>query len=307
MKINPADFNYLVEQALTSSHVASMRPVIEKELLHYDILFCLDQAGLLDELVFQGGTSLRLCYGGNRFSEDLDFAGGTDFSSAKLKTIKQCIEDYIGKRYGLEVSVKEPNRLKQEPEYAELKIDKWQIFIITAPDRKDIPKQRIKIEVANIPAYTRSALPLLKNYDFLPDGYEDTLVYVETLNEIMADKLVSLPATRRYIRYRDIWDLVWLQQQGAGLDSTLVAKKVADYRMNDFEQALEQRLSSLSGILAEGKLQTEMKRFIPTAVYERTLGKEKFSGYLNSSLFKLLGQLKAELYGNPKDNHEFIL
>ena len=53
-----------------------MRPVIEKEILHYDILFCLDQAGLLKDLVFQGGTCLRLCYGANRFSEDLDFAGG---------------------------------------------------------------------------------------------------------------------------------------------------------------------------------------------------------------------------------------
>ncbi|KEQ11758.1 nucleotidyl transferase AbiEii/AbiGii toxin family protein [Endozoicomonas numazuensis] len=307
MKINPADFNYLVEQALTSSHVASMRPVIEKELLHYDILFCLDQTGVLDELVFQGGTALRLCYGGNRFSEDLDFAGGTDFSSVKLKTIKQCIEDYIGKRDGLEVSVKEPGLLKQEPEYAELKIDKWQISIITAPDRKDIPRQRVKIEVANIPAYTRSTLPLLKNYDFLPDGYEDTLVYVETLNEVMADKLVSLPATQRYVRYRDIWDLVWLQQQGAELDSSLVAKKIKDYRLNDFEQALEQRLSSLVGVLAEGKLQTEMKRFLPTDVYDRTLGKEKFSGYLSSSLSKLLGQLKTELYGSPESKSNFML
>ena len=225
MKIDPVNFNYLVEQALTNSQVTSMRPVIEKELLHYDILFSLDQAGLLDELVFQGGTSLRLCYGGNRFSEELDFVGGSDFSSKKLTTMKQCIEEYIGKRYGLEVTVKEPNILKQEPEYAELKIDKWQISIVTAPKRKDVPKQRIKIEVANVPAYTRHTLPLTKNYDFLPDGYEDTLIYVETLNEIMADKLVSLPATRRYIRYRDIWDLTWLQQQGAALDVDLVRKK----------------------------------------------------------------------------------
>lgn len=307
MKIDPANFNYLVEQALTNNQVASMRPVIEKELLHYDILFSLDQAGLLDELVFQGGTSLRLCYGGNRFSEDLDFVGGSDFSSKQLTTMKQCIEQYIGKRYGLEVTVKEPNLLKQEPEYAELKIDKWQISIVTAPERKDIPKQRIKIEVANVPAYTRSTLPLLNNYDFLPDGYEDTLVYVETLNEIMADKLVSLPATQRYIRYRDIWDLVWLQQQGANLDADLVRKKLSDYRLTDFEQALDQRIASLSGILAEGKLQAEMKRFIPTDVFDRTLGKEKFSTYLNQSLHKLLQELQNQLYGRIQEKPDFIL
>lgn len=59
-----------------------MRAVVEKELLHYDLLFVLDRGGLLDNLTFQGGTALRLCYGSSRLSEDLDFLGGKDFSSA---------------------------------------------------------------------------------------------------------------------------------------------------------------------------------------------------------------------------------
>ena len=170
-----------------------------------------------------------------------------------------------------------------------------------------MPKQRIKIEVANIPAYTKNALGLLNNYDFLPDGYEDTLVYVETLNEVMADKLVAFPATQKYIRYRDVWDLAWLQQQGATVDTTLVAKKIADYRLNDFECALEQRVNSLSGILSDGKLQSEMKRFIPADVFGRTLGKDKFLDYLSHSLSKMLGQLQSELYGSPEDKPDFLL
>lgn len=79
---------------------AHMRPVIEKELLHYDILFVLEQAGLLDHLTFQGGTSLRLCHGAPRFSEDLDFVGGRDFASSDMAAIKTCIEAYLGARYG---------------------------------------------------------------------------------------------------------------------------------------------------------------------------------------------------------------
>ncbi|MBF4248549.1 nucleotidyl transferase AbiEii/AbiGii toxin family protein, partial [Vibrio anguillarum] len=86
----------------------------------------------LDKLTFQGGTSLRLCYGGNRFSEDLDFAGGKDFSSAMLADMKHCIEKYIGERYGLEVTVKEPKDLKQDHKYSELSIDKWQIAVVTS-------------------------------------------------------------------------------------------------------------------------------------------------------------------------------
>lgn len=53
------------------------------------------------------------------------------------------------------------------------------------------------------------------NYNFLPDGYADTLVLTETLDEVMADKLVSLVNTTGYVRHRDIWDLRWLKQQGA--------------------------------------------------------------------------------------------
>ncbi|MGI9280008.1 MAG: nucleotidyl transferase AbiEii/AbiGii toxin family protein [Endozoicomonas sp.] len=307
MKIDPADFSYLVDRALTNEQLANMRPVIEKELLHYDILFCLDQEGLLDKLVFQGGTALRLCYGGKRFSEDLGFAGGTDFSSKQLSSMKACIEDYLGKRYGLEVFIKEPASLKSDPQYAELKVDKWQISIVTAPDRKDVPRQRIKLEVANIPAYTRTTQSLLKNYDFLPDGYEDTLIYVETLNEIMADKLIALPATRRYVRYRDFWDLIWLKQQGAVLDEKLVARKIKDYQLTDFEQALTERIESFSKILASGELESEMKRFIPTDVYDRTLAKDKFLGYLDITLHELFKQLQSRLYAEPDKGNEFLL
>jgi hypothetical protein len=45
-----ADFNALVERAMQTGNRSHMRPVIEKELLHYDILFALDTKGLLDLL-----------------------------------------------------------------------------------------------------------------------------------------------------------------------------------------------------------------------------------------------------------------
>ncbi len=40
---------------------------------------------LLDSMVFQGGTALRLCYGLNRLSEDLYFVAGKEFAKAGLK------------------------------------------------------------------------------------------------------------------------------------------------------------------------------------------------------------------------------
>ncbi|EIO1807482.1 nucleotidyl transferase AbiEii/AbiGii toxin family protein [Salmonella enterica] len=297
------EFDALVEEAIRQGDLANLRPVVEKELLHYDILFCLSEAGLLKSLTFQGGTSLRLCYSSNRFSEDLDFAGGPDFCSANLAQMKDCIEDYLGNRYGLEVTVKEPNELRAEPEYAEVKVDKWQISVTTAPERKDLPRQRIKIEVANIPAYTHTWRQLVRNYTVLPDGYSDTLIRVETLEEVMADKLVSFPATTNRIRYRDMWDLIWLKQQGATINANLVSQKLKDYKIDAFEKSLQARIDSLPNIIIEDNFHNEMKRFIPSSVYETSLEKEGFSSFLLDSLKDLLNQLRKELYPeNDKDN-----
>ena len=302
MKIDQENFAQLVNKAMQVENVSHMRSVIEKELLHYDILFALEKGGLLDKLTFQGGTSLRLCYGGNRFSEDLDFAGGKDFSSAMLADMKHCIEKYIGERYGLEVTVKEPKDLKQDPKYSELSIDKWQIAVVTSPERKDLPKQKIKVEVANIPAYTREPQPLQINYDFLPDGYSDTLILTESLDEVMADKIISLPATTRYVRHRDIWDLAWLQQQGATLNMDLVKNKVSDYKLEHFNKMLDNFLDRLPGIVSSEAFIAEMKRFLPTEVFDRTLAQDKFQVYLQNMLAKLFKTVSNELLGNVTNN-----
>jgi hypothetical protein len=47
--IEQTDFLLLVEQAMSLSGRTHLRPVIEKELLHYDILFTLDRKGLLNK------------------------------------------------------------------------------------------------------------------------------------------------------------------------------------------------------------------------------------------------------------------
>jgi hypothetical protein len=53
-----------------------------------------------------------------------------------------------------------------DPTYADVKVDKWQVKVVTSPERKDLPKQKIKLEIANVPAYERTPLALNSNYDF---------------------------------------------------------------------------------------------------------------------------------------------
>jgi len=288
------DLKQLVDMGMQKHGQTHMRPVIEKELLHYDILFILDKERLLDKLTFQGGTSLRLCYGAARFSEDLDFVGGRSFTTQDLLEMKSCIEHYIGSRYGLEVVVKEPKDMALELEFRDIHVDKWQIIVVTAPGQRHIPKQKIKIEVANIPAYSQEPCSLQHNYEFLPDGYADTIVIAESLDEIMADKLVSLIGCQAYIRYRDIWDLRWLKTQGALPNKVFVNSKIQDYKVVDYFDKFDKMKLMLPEIVHGKEFKEQMSRFLPLNVQERTIDRKKYRILLIKELNMLLSDLSKE-------------
>ncbi|KPQ22561.1 MULTISPECIES: nucleotidyl transferase AbiEii/AbiGii toxin family protein [unclassified Halomonas] len=300
-RIEPGDYEKLVAQAMEDPARKAMRPVIEKELLHFDILYALDREGLLDALTFQGGTCLRLCRGAPRFSEDLDFAGDRHFKRENFTRIKECIEDYMSSRYRLEVTVKAPKELRDDPRYADVRVDKWQVAVVTAPMRPDIPKQRIKLEIANIPAYTREAHAIKIHYPFLPDGYSDLLVVTESNDEIMADKLVSLVNTKKYVRHRDIWDLQWLKQQGATLKLDLLQRKLNDYSVENYAIKARGMIEQLPSIISGTAFYSEMTRFLPTDTLERTLDNPLFGNFLSRELTTMLSSVVATLDG-PEPN-----
>lgn len=293
--MNNEDFNALVNKAMQTEGRHHMRPVIEKELLHYDILFALDKEGLLDKLTFQGGTLLRLCYGAQRFSEDLDFAGGKTFNQSDLINLKQCVEKYIGKRYGFEVSVKEPKELASESINQNIKVEKWQVSVTTSPGIRNMPKQKIKIEVINVPAYTKALKTLKRNYDFLPDGYSDIFIPCETLEELYADKVVSLVNTEKYVRHRDIWDLRWIREQNTSLNIEFVKNKISDYSIKNFNEKLNTMIEKLHSIIHGDDFRMQMSRFTPLDVQERTLKNKKFYEYLTDEITTLLNNVKISL------------
>ena len=288
-------FDALVERALEGGQVGHMRSVIQKELLHYDILYALDRAGLLNGLVFQGGTSLRLCYGAPRYSLDLDFVAGRDFKPSDLAGLKGSVEDHLGARYGLEVKVKDPAVLNEGTARGDAIVARWQVAVVTDAARKDLPKQRVKIEVAKIPAHTTEVRRLNVNYAFLPDGYGDLLIVVESLDEIMADKLVSLVASHRYVRYRDIWDLTWLQQQGATVRPDLVRRKIADYGVVGYWTLMNSFLERAPSLIADPVFHDEMRRFLPMDRYERSLGVPGFERFLTGAITDLYRELRRGL------------
>ena len=206
----PLDFNAVVGQAI-EDHIGlgNKVAVIEKEILHYDILRTLHDGGYLEHLVFKGGTCLRLCFGGARFSEDLDFSGGADFDPARLAGLEDALRYHIGTHYGLQVFVAPPklDGTTVRP------IMRWVVRIVTQARLRNAPSQRIKIEIDRHRVARVAHLPLVLNYAHLAESYALFPIRVAQLEEVLTDKLIAFPMSvreRQHPRYRDIWDLRWL-------------------------------------------------------------------------------------------------
>ncbi|MDR1183994.1 MAG: nucleotidyl transferase AbiEii/AbiGii toxin family protein [Coriobacteriales bacterium] len=278
-------FRKLAESIAANQGQVQMLPVIEKELLHYEILSALSEKSYLKNLVFQGGTALRLCYGASRMSEDLDFAGGDSFDANMLHGMKEAVEAAITRRYDVDVRVKEPKRQaidQRDTRLQKVTVERWQIRVVTMRKRPDIPQQLIKLEIATIPTYERIIRPLLVNYPELPEGYGNVLLPVESLKEILADKLVSL-AVAQNIRYRDFWDLRWISTNPAQPSQNykeLVLRKVSDYGITDYAKQVEQMVERLEHNIESREFLAQMRRFIPTEILAQTMERPAFRTYL---------------------------
>lgn len=301
-----ADLDALISRACELPGRAGLREVVAKELLHYDMLFALQQEGLLNGLVFQGGTLLRLCHGSKRFSEDLDFMGGPSFDAAQMSEMRACLESYIGGRYGLDVTLKapRPDRLDDE---SGVSVSRWQLSISPTPARPDLPRQRIKFEVCNLAPRASELVEIGLNYDFLPDGYQGLMVAAEPLQEVMADKLISLPACTRYVRHRDIWDLAFLAGKDVEVDRELVRAKIADYGVADYGLKLEARIHDLQSIIDGAEFSAQMSRFLPADVLDATLRRDGFKQFLHKRVSGLLQEAMSATLGESPPSPQFDL
>ena len=288
-------FAHLVNRAVSDSKFSHMRNAIEKELLIYNILFCFDQHGLFENIVFKGGALLRLGHGGERLNEDLEFVAGADFAPTDFSPVKLGIEDFFFQRYGLTVEVKEPKKVSKNIERRGITVNRWRVNATMYPERKETPKQHIKIEFADVSAYTKEIVSMRTHYDVLPDGYDDVLIVSETLNEVLADKLVLLPANSRCSRYCDIWDLYWLIKRRAEVNTKLVEQKIIDYHSLEYADSLNKMIERLPDIVNSSEFHTEMQKLLPSNVFDRTLRKDKFCEHLLSSVQNLFEQVRYSL------------
>ncbi len=254
-----------------------------KEILHYDILYAVSQSPLGKQLVFQGGTALRLCYHGSRYSEDLDFVCGTPDTLAQMTVFKEILLQVMADRYGLDVTVKDPELVSFDP--GEINVGRWVAMVnIPRPNRSSKQVQKIRIEVVNIPSHDPRAVVLTRNYTGMAPGYDSIVLRVSSLKEILVDKVTAV-AGRDYIKARDLWDLNWLVGKQVSIDYAMIARKLADYKEADtFVLNMTERLAMIREAGTVKAFEDEMSRFLPTSLQQQMAQIEGFSGSLLSSV-----------------------
>ncbi len=269
-------FDRLVSQAIgNQGDLSPLQVVVEKELLHHDILREMSTAGLLKNLTFIGGTCLRACYGSNRLSEDLDFTGGKDFNLEALSGLGALLVDRLQVKYNLQIEVSDPVR-------TEGNVDTWKLKVITRPEQKSLPRQRIHIDICAIPSYDRRPM-VLRNHYGVEMGTSGLIIQAQSREEILADKMVAFALRRNRIKNRDLWDIGWLKQQNIVLPLELMPKKLRDHqcRVENFLDLLEERQQQLSDEpVVRRDFIHEMKRFLPSEVVSRTIENNEFWRYL---------------------------
>lgn len=258
-----------------------------REIMHEITLAGLNRAGFFEKAAFYGGTALRIFYGLDRFSEDLDFSllhPNPDFS---LKPYFDAIVLEFA-ALGMTVSIKEKQKaISSNVESAFLKSDTiWKELvlegIISQAGIKMLPQMKIKIEVDTQPplGFATEEKLLIRPFSFYVKAF--------TLPSLFAGKMHALLFRKwnNRVKGRDWYDLEWYIKKKIPLDLghfLLRAQDTGDWTKKQISgeevlTLLEKKIDTVDF----GNVKEDVIRFIPnvavldvwSAQYFRDLSKK---------------------------------
>jgi predicted nucleotidyltransferase component of viral defense system len=189
-----------------------------KEIAQEIALLALSRSGFFQVAAFQGGTCLRILYGLERFSEDVDFVlEKPDKHFSWEKYIHGMQEEF--RTYGYSLEVTERKKLEKAVKVAFLKADSAGGLLLLKDIRTNKPKLKIKLEIDTHPP--EGATYELKYLDF-PLPYS---VKVQDMPSLFAGKCHAL-LCRQYIKGRDWYDFTWYVARQTPINFTLLSHAI---------------------------------------------------------------------------------
>lgn len=189
-----------------------------KEITQEIALLALSRAGFFRIAAFQGGTCLRILYGLERFSEDLDFVlRAEDKTFVWNKYISNMHEEFIA--YGFNLEVKDRAKYDSIVKTAFLKADSAGGILLLKDIRTNQPKLKIKLEIDTHPP--EGSLFENKYLDF-PSPCS---IQTQDLPSLFAGKCHAL-LCRNYTKGRDWYDFIWYIQRQTQINFTLLQNAI---------------------------------------------------------------------------------
>ncbi len=181
-----------------------------KEIIQEIALLGLWRAKFFDKAAFYGGTSLRILYGLNRFSEDLDFSLLEPDLTFDLQRYNKAVQKEL-EAFGFELEVISKQKIQTQIVSAFIKADTKIQFLtlnVPGPFLRFLPKGqklKIKMEVDTNPPpkFKTEAKTLLQPIPFSINTY--------CLEDSLAGKIHAMLCRQWELRVkgRDWYDFVW--------------------------------------------------------------------------------------------------
>jgi predicted nucleotidyltransferase component of viral defense system len=235
------------------------------------LLHCIYSQPGSEKIFFQGGTAIRWCYGGPRFSEDLDFV--TPLEPALLDKImrrafKSAAKEMLPHFGAGAAEITTPKARPEARKY----------FFRYAPDGAR-RKLAVKVELEGIHPdlcprtqnHVMSGLPAVA-YSLAQGSlripHPNAVIVSETREEILSDKVRAL-LERPYLKGRDIFDVWYVKTMlGVEVNREIIARKLQMYRWpfraarqpDFFIEPTPEARQTLTTAIAQ-----DLSRFLPAA------------------------------------------
>ena len=214
--------NTAIEQMLKNYQIENIydQKNAMKEIMQEIVLCGLSRAGFFQKAAFYGGTALRIFYGLDRFSEDLDFSLVTADPEFDLTVYFPVLEKEV-RAFGLHVTIQEKEKTKESNiRSAFLKGNTKEHLLLFYADenlagsvaRSEVVKIKFEVDI-NPPEYAGFE----HKYRLLPTPYEVNLYDMPSL---FAGKIhaVLCRAWKSRIKGRDLYDYVFYLSRGSAVN-----------------------------------------------------------------------------------------
>lgn len=262
-----------------------------REIMQEIALAGLERSGFFEKAAFYGGTALRIFYGLNRFSEDLDFsllAEDLDFSLDKhLKSIQMEFESQ-----GMKVVVREKDKtLKNNIESAFLKPDTlWKELVLesimpqSGLQQKPTIKIKLEIDTQPPPGFFTEEKLLLKPFSFYVKCFSASDLFAGKMHALLFRKW------KENVKGRDWYDLEWYIKKSIPLHLAHFvqrAKKSGDWKGSKIsrEELIQLLVHKIDAVNME-RVKADIIRFIPDASVLDIWSRGYFKDMINHLLTK---------------------